>query len=474
MQTFSVCRRTETTMTDRAATVLSGTFAVIGFGTTGEAVARAVIANGGDVVAIEDEHDETKRMRALAIGCELHIAPDIDELRRLVSACQFVVVSPGVAPSHAIFRVGAKGQIISEIELAYRIATVPVIAITGTNGKTTVTSLVDAMLTQSGRRSTAAGNIGPTLIEASLRDDLEVIVAEVSSFQLAYTSTFRPRVATFLNFAEDHLDWHRSVGEYLAAKARIFANLEAGDVAVVNGSDPLIVGVVEHLSARVVTFGRSRGDYHLENDRFIGPGGADLGGIEVLSRTFSHDIENALAAIATALEAGATISGCLLALKAATGLPHRVEHVADLATVAFYDDSKATTPSAVTAALSAFSSTVLIVGGRNKGLDLSVLGDFARAHPEHQIRAVVAIGDATEELLDLFAPICPVIGARSMDEAVEGAYLFAEDGDVVLLSPGCASFDWYRSYAERGDDFQRAVFAFSKRHGSSAGMSEVR
>jgi UDP-N-acetylmuramoylalanine--D-glutamate ligase len=450
-------------MTERRPPWHDGSIAVLGFAGTGAAVAGVVLRHGGQVVAIDDRPSDESRARAEELGIDLVVAPSPAELHGLIRDCAFVVVSPGVPPSHPIFAVAPSNKLISEVELACRVAEVPIVAITGTNGKTTVTTLVNEMMVCSNLRSAAAGNIGPTLIEAVDRNDLDVIVAEVSSFQLALTQTFHPHVATWLNFAEDHLDWHPTADDYASSKAKIFAAQDPSDVAVVNITDPVVMERAKSLRSRLVTFGRDDGDYHVAQGRFIGPGGRELGGLELMSRTFPHDIDNVLAAFATALEAGATVTGCAQALAGNIPLPHRVAYVETIDGVSFYDDSKATTPSAVIAALAGFVSTVLIAGGKNKGLDLSVIRTFIDREESHVLRCVVAIGESAQDIEDIFSSGYQVYRAESMDEAVARALKLSIPGDVVLLSPGCASFDWYRSYAERGDDFVRAVHQLDSR-----------
>ncbi len=441
----------------------SGKIAVIGFARTGEAVARIARDRGNEIVVIDDHPSDRTRARASELSIDLVVGPSPAELHELVRMCSYVVVSPGVPPSHPIFAIAAKSQLISEIELAYLVSTVPIVAITGTNGKTTVTTLVDEILTISGLRSTAAGNIGPTLIDAAVRDDLDYIVAEVSSFQLALTHSFRPKVATWLNFAEDHLDWHPSIEDYAYSKSKIFHSQGPEDVAILNFEDDTVMSYATDSVARVVTFGESGADYFVYEGQFFGPDGEELGAVNSLARSLPHDVENALAALATAREAGASPDACRAGIAQSRVLAHRVEYVANIDGIDLYDDSKATTPSAVLAALRGFPSVVLIAGGRNKGLDLSVLRSFADESADHLIRGVVGIGEAGETLVDLFHPDYPVIVAHTMDEAVEMALSLAVSGDVVLLSPGCASFDWYESYEQRGEDFVRSVDARIKR-----------
>jgi UDP-N-acetylmuramoylalanine--D-glutamate ligase len=423
---------------------------VVGMGVTGEAVARHL--GPGRVVVAEDHPTAQSRSRALAVGVDLVEAPSRQELDDLVRHSAMVVPSPGVPVGHPVYAIAADAgvEVVSEVELAARAATMPLLAVTGTNGKTTVTTLIAAMLVRAGRSAIAAGNIGLPLITA-VTQPAELIVAEVSSFQLQFTSTFRPSVAAWLNLAEDHLDWHPTMAHYADAKARIWANQGDGDVAVANADDPAVMGAAALVSSRLVTFG-SDGDYRIDDGALLAPGGEVIAGVDALPRRLPHELSNALAACAVAIAAGADVASCRETLESFQGLPHRVTLIGDAGGVRYYDDSKATTPASVLAALRGFDSVVLVAGGRNKGLDLGVLTEAAP-----RIRAVVAIGEAAGAVEAAFAGRRPVTVAASMDQAVDVAAGAAQAGDVVLLSPGCASFDWYSSYAERGDDFARAV-----------------
>jgi len=442
---------------------LSGPVAVIGFAVTGQTVARVLKEKGLDVVAVEDAPTPARESAAASLGVELVVAPGRGELAVLVGRCELVVASPGVPPRHPVFELAGAGQLVSEIELAYRLSSMPIVAVTGTNGKTTVTALVTAMLVASGVRAEASGNIGQPLIATVTNDDVEVAVAEVSSFQLALSSSFRPRVATWLNLAENHLDWHRSLDDYVAAKARIWANQEDDDVALVNSDDPIVAAAAQSARGRVVTFGRTGCGYRLEEGSFFAPDGGLVATSDDLVRDLTHDRLNALAALATALESGGSRKACRAALRTTPPAVHRLTHVATIDGVGYYDDSKATTPAAVVAALRGFASVVLILGGRNKGLDLTAIRRAVDARTDLDLRAVVAIGEAAPEVVAAFAPVYGVVVAGSMDEAVSVAARAARPGDAVLLSPGCASFDWYESYAARGDDFAAMVHELEAR-----------
>jgi UDP-N-acetylmuramoylalanine--D-glutamate ligase len=471
---------------------------VVGFRMTGLAVTRYLRQIGQAVVVVEDDPTDERRRQAAALGAEFVGRPDHGELRRVVATSRLVVPSPGIPVSHPVYRLAADAgvPVHSELELGWERlegralegATgrrPAVVAVTGTNGKTTVTSLVAAMLVESGLVAVAAGNIGLPFVDAAGLD-ADVLVAEVSSFQLQYTDRFHPAVSCWLNLAEDHLDWHPTMAHYAAAKARVWAAQGSGDVAVVNADDAAVMEAVgdpelglpdgvERLtfSAAGGTAGGTTGgtagggpggaaggaDFRLEPGGMLaGPKGLELVATSELTRSLPLDVANALAAAATALAAGASIEGCRSALRQFTGLPHRVELVGERDGVRWYDDSKSTTPASVLAAVAGFKSVVLIAGGRNKGLDLGVL---AGAAPP--VRAAIAIGEASAEVEEALSGLVPVARAESMAAAVATATEVAESGDVVLLSPGCASFDWYRSYAERGEEFTALVRAVTGR-----------
>lgn len=429
---------------------------VVGFARTGQAVAKVLKARGVAVTALDDSEAVVDATVGRS-GVEVRRTPERDALRTLVDEVDLVVASPGVFPSHPVFSAGNAEKIVSEIELASWMIRPPIVAVTGTNGKTTVVELVNAILRASGRRSESVGNIGVPLISVAGRDDLDVVVAEVSSFQLALSPTFRPAVGTWLNFAPNHLDWHASTDEYFAAKARLWAHQREGDVAIANGDDEAIAAAAARAPGRVVTFGATKGDYRLDGDEMVAADGTVLARSSDLARDLPHDRLNALAALVTALESGATRAGVLEALRTTAPPAHRLERVATVSRVAYYDDSKATTPAAVVTALKAFPAVVLILGGKNKGLDLSVIKSATPEGGSAILRGVVAIGESAAEIERIFASYCPVRRVESMVDAVAAGASLARPGDAVLLSPGCASFDWYASYEARGDDFKDAV-----------------
>jgi UDP-N-acetylmuramoylalanine--D-glutamate ligase len=438
---------------------------VVGLGVTGAAVARALIAHGHDVVAVDDAPGAGARAAADQLGLDLAAAPAADDLGALVAAAEAVLPAPGLPARHPVFALAraAGVPVLSEFDLASWWDDRPLLAVTGTDGKTTVTTLVRDMLAASGLAAVAVGNTPVPLVAAIDDPATDVFVVEASSFRLEHSQRFAPAVGTWLNFAPDHLDSHRDLASYEAAKAAIWRDQSADQVAVGNADDPVVARHLGGARARHVTFGLAAGaDFRLvggaaSGGRLVGPGNGhgddvEIARVEDLGRSLPHDIANGLAAAATALAGGASAEGVRRALREFRGLPHRVALVGEAGGVRFYDDSKATTPHAAATAVAGFESVVLIAGGRNKGLDLGMLAESAAS-----IRAVVAIGEAASEVAAAFDGVRPVTRAGSMDEAVKAALDAARPGDAVLLSPGCASFDWYGSYGERGDDFARAV-----------------
>jgi UDP-N-acetylmuramoylalanine--D-glutamate ligase len=438
---------------------------VIGLAETGVAVARVLGAEGVAVTVVEDAPADTEAYRervdaATGAGAAIVERPGPAQVADLARGSDLVIPSPLVRPSHlAIEAARASGvPVRSEIDVAAARATVPIVAVTGTNGKTTVTSMIAAMLVASGVRAVAAGNIGRPLIEA-IGDDAEVVVAEVSSFQLEFAGeAFRPRVAVLLAVTPDHLDWHGTFNHYADAKARITSFQSHGDLLVFDGDDPTAAAIAASAPARrvgVSSRAEAAGTFRVVNDELVFPDGATIAPVSAMSRDLAFDRTNALTAAAAALEVGADRPGIVAALRDYATMPHRVALVGKAGGVEWYDDSKATNPDATRRAISSFDSVVLLAGGRNKGLDLSVLaGESAR------LRGVVAFGEAGPEVVGAFAGTAtPVERVGNMHDAVRAARELARPGDVVLLSPACASFDAYSGYGARGDDFAREVRA---------------
>ncbi len=428
---------------------------VLGLGITGRSVAGALRRRDIAVTVIDDRPTDDTRRFAAELGVQLVEAPDESTLQASFVGAAAFVPSPGVPESHPAFGFAKTNQVptISEFDMARWWDDRPIAAVTGTDGKTSVTLLTVAMLEASGVAAVGVGNTETPLIEVIDDPHFDVFVVEASSFRLAHSERFEPTAAAWLNFSPDHLDVHATLESYELAKAKIWSFLPPDGLAVAPADDPV---VQSHLRPdrpnTIVGLDAGPGvDGFVQNGRLM-LDGIDVAGLEDLERTFPHDVTNTLVASALALRLGATVTGIRVALGTHRLPPHRIQHVATSHGVSFYNDSKATVPHAVLTAVRAFDSVVLIAGGKNKGLDLGGLRDAAE-----RTRVVVAMGEAADEIAAVFESTTTVMRASSMDEAVRIALSVAEIGDAVLLSPGCTSFDAYPNYGARGDDFIRAV-----------------
>jgi UDP-N-acetylmuramoylalanine--D-glutamate ligase len=432
---------------------------VYGVAVAGMATLKALIARGYDVIAADDSVDPHQAAAAAELGCEVIERPSSRELGALVSSCDFVAPAPGVPDSHPLIA-EARARAIplrSELDLAYEWESErvggprPIVAVTGTDGKTTTVLMTESILAAAGRRPVACGNTEIPFVEA-LDMDVDSFVVEATSFRLAFADSFRCAASAWLNLAPDHLDWHSSMSTYEAAKARIWKHVRPTDSAIGFRDDPIVMKHLRSLDCRQVTVGSNEADYRIESGTLVAPRGPIID-VADLSRSLPHDRINALTATALAFESGlADVDSASRALSGFRGPRHRIEFVLENEGVRYFDDSKATTPHAALTAMRGFDSIVLIAGGRNKHLDLSPMADEAS-----RVRSVVLIGEAREELARVYHGRCAISMADSMCEAVERASEVAEPGDVVLLSPGCTSFDRYGGYAERGEDFARCV-----------------
>ena len=408
--------------------------------------AKVRVTESADSPRVRESADE---LRTLGADVETG-GHDLDALDADVA-----ILSPGIPPTAPI--VGALTSsavpVISEIELAYQLAECDFIAITGTNGKTTTTSLLAEILKAAGRPSVAAGNIGLPLVEAVAQVGAGgVIAVEVSSFQLAFIEKFRPTVAAILNIAEDHMDWHGTMDAYAAAKARITMNQSEDDHLVLNADDTRAMAAAEEARADVVTFSAMQtADADVEGGHLTWRGEPVLPRKE-LALPGRAGTEDALAALACAQVYGIGMGPIVQTLRTFEPLHHRLEVVGVHDGVTYIDDSKATNPHATLAAVAELTDVVLIAGGRSKGIDLTALRS---AVPP--VIAVIALGEARDEVADVFEGLVPVEVVSDMDAAVRAARGRSVPRGSVLLSPGCASLDMYDSYAERGEHFARAV-----------------
>ena len=432
---------------------------VFGLAVAGRAVATALRARGIEVVVGDDKLAEEHQSFAQSIGARVvDIARD-GELLSVMKSVGVLSPAPGVPESHVVIRCAHENSVSiqSEIEIAYRMELLrnegprPMVAITGTDGKTTTTLMANAMLRAAGLRAEAVGNTEVPLIE-SLATDAQAFAIECSSFRLEHTEQFRVPASAWLNIAPDHLDWHSSFQKYFDAKAKMWANCLPNDVVVAPIDDVNICAVARASAARVVTFGALGGDYRVIENEMCGPLGPIMS-ISRMKRSLPHDVTNALAAAAVCIESGlANAEHVAHALEHFENAPHRIQFVAEIGGVRWFNDSKATSPHAASVALRAFDSIVLIAGGKNKGLDLSQM-----ASEPHRMRAVVAIGAAADDIARAFSGVCTVVKAENMNSAVLQANELSRNGDVVVLSPGCTSYDWYSNYGERGEDFMNCV-----------------
>lgn len=373
-----------------------------------------------------------------------------------------IVVSPGVdlniEPIQKAIQQGVK--VISEIELAYHFIHVPIIAVTGTNGKTTTTLLIGEMLKEDGRKVGVGGNVGePLILFADGEDRWEVLVVEISSFQLEAIEDFRPRISVLLNITEDHLDRYPRYDDYIEAKVRIFANQHSGDLAILNRDDPIVMQYQEKVKAKKVFFSlKERLDEGVfSNGKTIFFRLGEKGEEYSLSKTplrGIHNVENMMAALTTARVFGCSRQAVQGVLNRFEGLEHRLEFVREMKGIRFYNDSKGTNVGSVVKSLQSFSEPViLIAGGKDKNGDLSPLKELIQKRVKH----LILIGEARERMKRELGGLTDTSIAQTMEEAVLLARQKAEGGEVVLLSPACSSFDMFKDYKERGKVFKEAV-----------------
>lgn len=432
---------------------------VYGLAVAGAATVRGLQRHDIDVVVADDDVTADRRELAGELGVELLERPQGDELDRLVRSCDLVSPAPGVPETHAVIAAAhtAGVPLVSEIELAYRWeqdregGPRPMLAVTGTDGKTTTTLLAVEMVRAAGLRTIDCGNTDTPLVDA-IALDLDAFVVECASFRLAWTPTFRAEGAAWLNLAPDHLNWHRSMASYEAAKAQIYANQRSDDVAVGSVADATVLRRLRSAPGRQVTFGLADADYRVVGEELVGPDGA-FAAVAAMRRSLPHDITNALAAAALVLETGlATPAAIESALGEFTGPPHRIEHVGTWNDVAWYNDSKATTPHAAAAAIGSFDRIVLIAGGYDKHVDLAPMAVDAR-----RCDAVIALGATASAIVAAFDGVARREVVADLAEAVGLAQRLSTPGATVLLSPGCASFDQFSSFEDRGDRFRALV-----------------
>lgn len=443
---------------------------VIGLARSGLAAAQLLAEKGASRVTVADRKkageliEETASLKhypavkVVAGGT----SPDL-----VTTGQSMIIKSPGVPPNLEVFKRAEElgVPILSEVELAYAFSKAPLIGVTGTNGKTTTTSLITAMLREARFDPVlAAGNIGNPLCGVVGSVEAQgFIVAELSSFQLENIDRLRPLVAVFLNFVEDHMDYHKSIEAYFAAKARIIENQLASDFAVLNAADSRVAALADRCKSRVLWFDRAPVKSGVGLDQgwitLYNPGcePARICSREEVSLPGEHNLENVLAASAAAWAAGADMEAISTVLRTFKAIEHRLEHVASIIGVDYINDSKGTNPASTIKALQSFSGRpkILIAGGKERGSDFSELAGVIGS----EVKRLFLLGE-TKEIL---AKALEKVGFKQyqfvagLEEAVQGAFEASEPGDIVLLSPACASWDMFSSYEARGELFKKLV-----------------
>ena len=447
-------------MTDHAFSVDGRNVVVVGAARSGLAAAELLRTRGARVTLSESRASFAEAEALAASGVQVETG---GHQPATLAGADLVVVSPGVPIEQPAFAAARERgvEIIGELELAWRWLKGRVIAITGTKGKSTTTTLIGRMLDAAGRHVLVGGNIGvPVSAQVEASTDRTVHVVEVSSFQLATTTTFRPWIAVWLNLTDDHLDRHASLQEYGDAKARIFKNQVPSDLAVVNADDAAVVRYSSQTFATRVWYSLAAGvsDGYVVSDGWIGrktPSAFErLVPVAAVRLPGRHMLGNVVAATAAANLAGAAAGPIEQAVRGFTGLAHVMEPVGAIGQVRFVNDSKATNVGAARMSIESFDSGVVaIIGGHYKGGNFGELKDALAGRG----RGVVAIGEAAAQVETAMAGGPPVVRAGSMADAVARAYDMVGHDGVVLLAPACASFDWFRDYAERGRSFKEEV-----------------
>ncbi len=435
---------------------------VVGLAKTGLAAVRFLMEKGAIVSASESKNEEEMKEVASALnGCSISTEWGGHTVGHFLNQ-DLIVLSPGVDPTlEPIQKALNQGvEVISEIELASRFIHVPMIAITGTNGKTTTTLLIGEMLKEEGKRAGVGGNVGePLILFAEGGDQWEVLVVEVSSFQLEGIDTFRPRCSVLLNITEDHLDRYSSYEDYIEAKLRIFKNQEPGDLAILNWDDPIVMRHTKRVRAKTFFFSLretvKEGSFFNREEVLLRLSGKE----ETYSLRQSplkgiHNVENMMAAILAARLFGSSKEAVQKVLNRFRGLEHRLEFVREIEGVSYYNDSKGTNVGSVVKSLQSFQEPViLIAGGKDKQTDLHPLREWI----QRRVRRMILIGEAKERMARELGSLTDTAMAGTMEEAVLLAHRSAKKGEVVLLSPACSSFDMFKDYKERGKVFKEAV-----------------
>ncbi len=436
---------------------------VVGLARSGVGAANLLSSLGASVTVtdMKAESELKENLGRLSSNVARALGSHPDEL---FTGADLVVVSPGVPLASPSMRnaLASGVEVIGELELAYRISDSPFIAITGTNGKSTTTTLVGEMLKAAGMKAYVGGNLGNALTEEPERlTGQDYVVAEVSSFQLEAVRQFRPKVSAILNITQDHLDRYPGIAEYTEAKAQVFVNQHGDDVLVLNADDPPTWALRDRASCKVVPFSRKA---DLAEGVFVHDGvitntyftftAAQIMPVDDVRIRGVHNLENALAATAIALAAGVQSSFIATVLREFPGLEHRLEFVRELDGVTYINDSTGTNVGAVEKSIESFKEPVVLIAG---GLDKH--SDFAPLKPlvKERVKRLILIGKATDVMEEALGNQTDTVRAGSLEDAVKKAKDAARPGDVVLLSPACASFDMFKDFEDRGRQFKDIV-----------------
>lgn len=432
-------------------------FLIVGLGKTGIETLKFLKSKGGlvratDISALEQLSEEVKEL--IDAGYEIETGSHSEE--NLVWA-DVVIPSPGVSFNTPFIQkaIELEKEVISEIELAYRFLKKPIIAVTGSNGKTTTTSIIAQILKRNGKNIFLGGNIGTPLITIAEKDgNLDYLVLELSSFQLQGTKNFKPFIALLLNISPNHLDHHSNFDEYFYSKMKIFSNQTENEWAILNLNDKKIKEFSKNLEAKKIGFGNnsSQDEITLRNDEvYFRNEVYNLKGIKLIGK---HNLENAMYAIAATKILGCEKDKTVEAIVNFNPLPHRIEYIGTINGVKIYNDSKSTSPGATLKALESLNQPIiLLAGGKDKGISYEILRDTINKKVKH----LILFGESKLRMKKQVAKCVPATLADSLEEAVKSALSNSKENDSLLFSPACSSFDMFKSYEERGREFKKIV-----------------
>ena len=450
-------------------------FLIIGLGASGVSMAKFLRSKGKKVIATDLDESKTKIADELSkSGVKTQIG---FHDQTIFNQAKVMIPSPGVPLNNKFIKTALSNGVAltCELDIFTKYNKLPIIAITGTNGKTTVTTLIGDIIKQSSLTPFVGGNIGIPLIEHLMsKKKADIIVAEISSFQLDISKNFKPDVGVLLNISQDHLDRYENFQEYINSKWSIFKNQTSSDTAVINQSIHKFDEISQTLKSKLISFSSNKMMFTRKNRLDKCNAKIASNSITIKTQKHNHEIftdnlkelsgthnsENIAAAALACLSVGAKYNDILKGLKIFKNLSHRLEFIKNIQGVAFYNDSKATNTDAVIRAIECLKKNIIIIlGGREKQTDFSQLSGHIKA----SVKNIIALGETRQIIKQTFEKICPVKMAQSMKDAVQTAFNIASKNDIVLLSPGCASFDMYENYPARGNDFINCVKNLGKR-----------